>query len=71
VAGKGVVTKWERIRKNNHWFDALYNACALGHYAGIRLLPQTPQRVDPPREPQRKSVPFVNLDGWRFRGREG
>ena len=24
MAGKGVVTKWERVRKNNHWFDALY-----------------------------------------------
>ena len=38
VPGKGVVTKWERIRKNNHWFDALYNACAAGHYAGVRLI---------------------------------
>ncbi|MDA7504040.1 phage terminase large subunit family protein, partial [bacterium] len=28
LTGKGVVTKWERVRRNNHWFDALYNACA-------------------------------------------
>lgn len=39
VAGRGVVTKWEQFRKNNPWFDALYNACALGHYADIRFLP--------------------------------
>ena len=25
VAGKGVVVKWERLRRQNHWFDALYN----------------------------------------------
>jgi phage terminase large subunit GpA-like protein len=77
VAGRGVVTKWERVRKNNHWFDALYNACALGHYAGIRLLQQVrPPRKDPPGEPRERRdprelrrVPWVNLDGWHFRGR--
>jgi phage terminase large subunit GpA-like protein len=26
VAGKGVVVKWERLRRQNHWLDALYNA---------------------------------------------
>lgn len=31
IAGKGVVTRWEWIRRNNHWFDALYNTCAAGH----------------------------------------
>lgn len=45
MAGKGVVTRWERIHKNNHWFDALYNACVAGHRAGVRLLPdQTSSR---------------------------
>lgn len=38
VAGKGVVTKWERVRRANHWFDALYNACAAGHWSGVRLM---------------------------------
>ena len=38
VTGKGVVTKWERLRKQNHWFDALYNACAAGHFCGVRLV---------------------------------
>ncbi len=38
VAGKGVVVKWERLRRQNHWFDALYNACAAGHYRGVRLV---------------------------------
>ena len=38
VAGKGVIVKWERLRRQNHWFDALYNACAAGHYCGVRLV---------------------------------
>ncbi|WP_417851059.1 terminase gpA endonuclease subunit [Thalassoglobus sp.] len=38
LPGKGVVTRWECIRRNNHWFDALYNACAAGHYVGARLI---------------------------------
>jgi Terminase large subunit gpA, endonuclease domain len=48
VAGKGVVAKWERLRRQNHWFDALYNACAAGHLCGVRLVnepkPEPPQR---------------------------
>jgi hypothetical protein len=38
VAGKGVVVKWERLRRQNHWFDAIYNACAAGSYCGVRLV---------------------------------
>jgi len=38
VAGKGVVEKWERIRKQNHWRDALYNASAAGHLCDARLV---------------------------------
>jgi len=25
VAGKGTVVRWERLRRQNHWFDASYN----------------------------------------------
>jgi hypothetical protein len=46
VAGKGVVVKWERIRRANHWFDALYNACVAGHACGVRLVDEQP--LDPP-----------------------
>jgi len=44
VAGKGVVTRWERIRRANHWFDALYNAFAAGHWSGVRLMPEVKPR---------------------------
>jgi hypothetical protein len=47
VAGKGVVTKWERIRRQNHWFDALYNACAAGSLCGARLVSEPPPVYEP------------------------
>lgn len=28
VAWKRAITRWERKRRQNHWFEALYNACA-------------------------------------------
>jgi phage terminase large subunit GpA-like protein len=40
IAGRGVVTKWQRLRRQNHWFDAIYAACAAGHAAGVRLIEQ-------------------------------
>ncbi|MCA8989342.1 MAG: hypothetical protein KDA78_16960, partial [Planctomycetaceae bacterium] len=67
AVGKGVVTRWERIRRNNHWFDALYNACAAGHASGVRLLEE--ERVKP--EPRRKLSEiaaekrgFVDRERW-------
>jgi hypothetical protein len=38
LSGKGLVTKWERLRRSNHWLNALCNACAAGHLCGVRLL---------------------------------
>ena len=37
IAGKGIVVKWERLRRQNHWFDALYMACAAGSFCGVRM----------------------------------
>ena len=51
VAGKGVVAKWERLRRQNHWLDAVYNACAAGHGVGVRLVDEAPQPPPPPRPP--------------------
>jgi hypothetical protein len=45
VAGRGVIVKWQRIRRQNHWLDALYNASAAGHFCGVRLVEeQAPKR---------------------------
>jgi phage terminase large subunit GpA-like protein len=45
VAGKGVVTKWERVRKQNHWLDALYNSCVAGYGTGVRLVDEVVPQV--------------------------
>jgi len=50
VVGKGVVTKWERLRRQNHWFDALYNACTAGHGCGVKLVEE--EQPEPGSEPQ-------------------
>jgi phage terminase large subunit GpA-like protein len=51
VAGKGVVVTWERLRRQNHWFDALYNASAAGHYCGVRLVAEPSRYVPPDQRP--------------------
>lgn len=30
LVGRGMVTRWERVKRNNHWLDCLYNCCAAG-----------------------------------------
>jgi hypothetical protein len=56
IAGKGVVVKWERIRRQNHWFDALYNACVAGHARGVRLVHEkVPAPPSPGPQPERIS----------------
>jgi hypothetical protein len=62
VAGKGVVTKWERLRRQNHWFDAIYTACTAGSYCGARVV-EAVSRTPPPRRP----VTFSG--GWDRRER--
>jgi hypothetical protein len=51
VAGKGVIVRWERLRRQNHYFDALYNACAAGHGCGVRLVDEV-KAPPPPRRPE-------------------
>jgi phage terminase large subunit GpA-like protein len=48
VSGKGVVRKWVRDRKKNHFFDTLYNACAAANYCGVRLIaePKKQERTE-------------------------
>jgi hypothetical protein len=72
IAGKGVVTKWERRRKQNHWLDALYNACAVGHYCGVRLVDEVRPEAKP-RAPKKQIVrvrrpdgsPWIDTERWR------
>ena len=74
VTGKGVVVKWERARRQNHWFDALYNACAAAHSCGVKLveenLPPPQPRWQPRPEEIARNTPYQwyrerERDGWR------
>jgi phage terminase large subunit GpA-like protein len=49
VAGKGLVVRWDRQQRQNHWFDALYNAFAAGRYCGARLLNEAKKAAQPAR----------------------
>jgi phage terminase large subunit GpA-like protein len=35
---RGLITRWESIRRSNHWLDAVVYASAAGHFVGVRLL---------------------------------
>ena len=37
IPDKGMVVKWVRDRKQNHWLDSTYNSCVAGHLCGARL----------------------------------
>lgn len=38
IPGKGNRVVWKQLRKQNHWFDALYLACAAAHWRGFRIV---------------------------------
>jgi hypothetical protein len=70
VAGKGVTVKWERVRRDNHWFDVLSYACIAAHACGVRLVaekvPETPRALVP-----RVSHPdWIDPHEWVNRGRD-
>jgi phage terminase large subunit GpA-like protein len=44
------VTKWTRIRRANHYFDAYYLACGAGHFCGVRVLKGEQQEISEERE---------------------
>jgi hypothetical protein len=58
---RGVVVKWERLRRQNHWFDALYNACAAGHSCGVRLVQEDVPKPPPPRTDPGNSI---SVEEW-------
>jgi hypothetical protein len=65
ISGNGMVTKWERLRKQNHWFDALSYASVAGHYCGVRLVEEV--KPEPkPAAPRRQRVvsPWIDRERW-------
>ena len=69
VAGKGLVVKWERQQRQNHWLDALYNACAAGRYCGAKLITEKPKTLRPPaaHPPQTAGTDYaIDLSQWKM-----
>jgi hypothetical protein len=69
IAGKSVVIQWERMRKQNHWLDALYLGCAAGHLAGARLVGEVEkaqQRANASQraDSNRSSCSNYHLERW-------
>jgi hypothetical protein len=63
--GVGRVIKWVTRRGNNHWSDALYNACAAAHLCGVRLMGEQPQ-TDETKAPRRTGATLRTPDGRPF-----
>jgi hypothetical protein len=56
---------WERLRRQNDWFDALYNACCAGHLASVRLVEEV--KAPPPPPPRDDVVSDAWMDRMRLR----
>jgi phage terminase large subunit GpA-like protein len=63
IQGRGMVRRWERIRRNNHWFDAAYAATCAAHFCGVRLI-AVPKA--PPPAPAAESSSLTTPDGRPF-----
>jgi len=46
----------------NHWFDALFNACAAGHGCGVRLVQE--QLSEPPPKPELSHDSHISGREW-------
>jgi phage terminase large subunit GpA-like protein len=64
VPGRGVVVRWERVRRANHWFDALYNAAAAGYFAGARLLEEEQRVAERRGGPTQQEIEEENMRRW-------
>lgn len=57
VAGRGLVSRWEAVNRNNHYLDALALACVAGHGMGQQVLSAAALPTaapQPPRPPARR-----------------
>lgn len=69
VPGKGHVTRWEQVNRNNHLLDACMLAAAASHYCGIRLTGVDRPEVVAPRRGERKRGKGRRRRGaWATRG---
>lgn len=60
VAGRGLVTRWERVHRNNHGLDSTCMACVAGHAQGERLMGEAaPAPKEQPKNDQIPAEQFI------------
>jgi phage terminase large subunit GpA-like protein len=68
VAGRGLVTRWEAVNRNNHFLDALALACLAGYAVGQRIVQPGQAPPPPPPDPQAQGPSaggyLGNTSGW-------
>ncbi len=62
IEGRGQILRWEVIRENNHWLDALTLAGTAGHLMGVRVGFVPP----PPEKAKQQQQPLLMPDGRPF-----
>ena len=67
VGGRGLVSKWEAVNRNNHWLDATSLACVAGHGVGAAALIKSLEPESQPQE-QEPEKPVSNY-ATAYRGR--
>jgi len=65
LAERGLVTRWERVGKSNHYLDAACYACAAGHLAQLAAA-RTGRGVTKPRSHEGEEVGLKTPDGREF-----
>ena len=65
-ASRGTFTRWEQVRRNNHWGDSTMLACVAGHAAGVREDPE-PEQTETKRESGAASKGDSFVTNWRGR----
>jgi hypothetical protein len=75
VAGRGLVSRWEAVNRNNHYLDALALACVAGHGIGQQVLSAAAAlptaAPQPPRRPERPDWMPESPTNWvtSYKGR--
>lgn len=63
---KGMIRRWERVRRNNHWFDCAAGAMAAASFCGAKLVPAAKPRTDQATKGTTEDRGVELPDGRRF-----
>jgi hypothetical protein len=69
VAGRGLVTRWEVVNRNNHYLDALALACVAGRGAGEAVVVSAAPVPAPPRPGAGDGENRISAAEWMSSGK--